>query len=64
MSENASVTYAGGTNSSRGTAYSRSSTVLVEHLPGADLLLDHVEAGLFEVHRRSSAERRDGGEKL
>jgi hypothetical protein len=22
----------------------------VEHVPGADLLLDHVEAGLFEVH--------------
>jgi hypothetical protein len=22
----------------------------VEHLPGADLLLDHVETGLFEVH--------------
>lgn len=22
----------------------------IEHVPGADLLLDHVEAGLFEVH--------------
>ena len=24
--------------------------LLVEHLPGADLLLDHVGAGLFYVH--------------
>jgi hypothetical protein len=23
----------------------------IEHLPGADLLLDHVEAGLFQAHR-------------
>jgi hypothetical protein len=22
----------------------------IEHVPGADLLLDHVEAGLFDVH--------------
>jgi hypothetical protein len=24
--------------------------VLIQHLPGADLLLDHVEAGLLDVH--------------
>src|SRR5207302_3627469 len=33
--------------------------VLVEHFPGADLLLDHVEAGLLEVHLGSGG-RRDG----
>ncbi len=26
--------------------------VLVENFPGADLLLDHVEAGLLDVHPR------------
>ncbi len=26
---------------------------LVEHLPRADLLLDHVETGAFEIHLRS-----------
>jgi len=24
--------------------------LLIQHLPGADLLLDHVEAGVFDVH--------------
>jgi hypothetical protein len=24
--------------------------ILVQHIPGADLLFDHVEAGLFDVH--------------
>jgi hypothetical protein len=27
----------------------------VEHVPGADLLLDHVETGLFQVHERGSS---------
>ncbi len=32
--------------------------VLVEDLPGADLLLDHVEAGLLDAHGTGSRERR------
>jgi hypothetical protein len=27
---------------------------LVQHIPGADLLFDHVETGLFDVHATSS----------
>ena len=34
--------------------------VLVEHLPGADLLLDHVEAGLLDVHGGRSAGKGSG----
>jgi hypothetical protein len=26
----------------------------IQHLPGADLLLDHVEASLFHIHRHRS----------
>jgi hypothetical protein len=26
----------------------------IQHIPGADLLLDHVEAGLFDVHGRDA----------
>ena len=28
---------------------------LIEHLPRADLLLDHVEAGAFEIHLAESS---------
>ena len=41
-----------GTKSSRRTAEEQVEHVLVEHLPGADLLLDHVEARAFEIHLR------------
>ena len=27
---------------------------LIQHLPGADLLLDHVGARLFQIHRRGT----------
>ena len=35
----------------------------IQHIPGADLLLNHVEAGLFDVHGESSGLSADGFRK-
>ena len=68
MSTKARERYCGGTNSSRFTREEEVEHPLVEHLPRADLLLDHVEARALDVqlrvHCRSKiwrVARREGG---
>jgi hypothetical protein len=53
VSAKASRRCAGGTNSSRLTIEQGIQDVGVQHLAGAQLLLDHVEPGLFEIHHIS-----------
>ena len=51
MSMKASALCASGTKSSRLHLRQQRQHVEVQHVPGADLLLDHVEAGAFDVDR-------------
>ena len=50
VSQKASARYAGGTYSSAGNVHHEVQHALVEDLPGANLLLNHVESCLLEVH--------------